>query len=429
MKYKKTSTYSYNLHVIKTDKFKTVTVKINFKRKLIKEEITYRNMIINMLCESSSVYPSKRLMTIATEELYDLSYKGMNYISGKYNVMGFDITFLNEEYTEPGMLDKSIEFLSDLIFKPNIERTRKGIAFNKENFNYSYNLLKSSIMTQKENLDGYARIRMLENMEPNSYLSYRGTGYIEDLESIDNIKLYNYYESILNSDIIDIFVIGNVNESHIKKVIEKTFKNIKTFKKPSESHFVRPKKKRLLPKVVKEVKNINQSKLVLGYKIDKMTDFELRYVLNVYSYILGGGPDSKLFKTVREKNSMCYYISSVGQPLNSILTINAGINKKDFKNAVNLIKKEVSDMKKGKFNNDDIIKAKVTYINSLKELEDNPESLLSLYAGIEYLNSDDIDKRLFKMNKVTKKDIIKLANKIHLDTVYILEEGDSHEKK
>ena len=182
MKYKKTSTYSYNLHVIKTDKFKTVTVKINFKRKLIKEEITYRNMIINMLCESSSVYPSKRLMTIATEELYDLSYKGMNYISGKYNVMGFDITFLNEEYTEPGMLDKSIEFLSDLIFKPNIERTRKGIAFNKENFNYSYNLLKSSIMTQKENLDGYARIRMLENMEPNSYLSYRGTGYIEDLE-------------------------------------------------------------------------------------------------------------------------------------------------------------------------------------------------------------------------------------------------------
>ena len=56
MKYKKISTYSYNLHIIKTDRFKTTTVQVNFKRKLKKEEITYRNMIVNMLCESTSNY-------------------------------------------------------------------------------------------------------------------------------------------------------------------------------------------------------------------------------------------------------------------------------------------------------------------------------------------------------------------------------------
>ena len=85
MKYKKISTYSYNLHIIKTDKFKTVTVKMNFKRELDKKEISYRNMLINMLCESTAKYPTKRLMNIATEELYELCYRGMNYISGKYN--------------------------------------------------------------------------------------------------------------------------------------------------------------------------------------------------------------------------------------------------------------------------------------------------------------------------------------------------------
>lgn len=428
MKYKKTSTYSYNLHVIKTDKFKTVTVKINFKRKLNKEEITSRNMIINTLCESTSNYPTKRLMTIATENLYDLYYRGMNYISGKYNVMGFDITFLNEEYTEKGMLDKSIKFLSDIIFKPNIEKTKNGIGFKEGNFKLAYNLLKNNIISEKENPDSYSRIRCLENMEPNSYLSYRSSGYLDDLEKLDNIKLYKYYESVLNSDIIDIFVIGNVNERHIKKVVDDTFSNIKTLKKPSESHFIRPKKTRFIPKTVKEKQKINQSKLVLGYKIDKMTDFELRYVLNVYSYILGGGPDSKLFKTVREKNSLCYYISSVGQPLNSILTINAGINKKDLKKALSLIKREVYNMKKGKFLNEDIIKAKITYINSLKELEDNPGSLLSLYAGIEYLKSDDLETRFKKINKVTHSDVVKLASKIHLDTVYLLE-GETDEEK
>ena len=264
MKYKKMSTYSYNLHVIKTDKFKTVTVKINFKRKLVKNEITYRNMIINTLCESTSEYPSKRLMTIATENLYDLS--------GSYNIMSFDITFLNDEYTEKGMLDKSIKFLADLIFKPNIEKSNTKTRFNDENFKLAYNLLKDNIISSKENPDSYSRVRMLENMEPNSPLSYRSCGYIEDLEKIDSIKLYKYYETMLKCDIIDIFVIGNVNDRHIKKVIEDNFSGIKTFKKPTESHFIMPKKSRLIPKVIKETQKINQSKLVLGYKIDKMTN-------------------------------------------------------------------------------------------------------------------------------------------------------------
>ena len=428
MKYKKTSTYSYNLHIIKTNKFKTVTVQVNFKRKLKKEEITYRNMIVNMLCESTSIYPSKRLMTIQTENLYDLYYRGMNYISGKYNVMNFAATFLNEEYTEKGMLDESIKFLADLIFKPNTEKKRNEISFVNENFELSYNLLKDNIISQKENPDLYSKTRMLEYMEPNSYLSYRSVGYLEDLEKIDSKKLYKYYESILNSDIIDIFVIGDVNERHIKKVIENNFSHIKTLKKPSETHFITPKKPRFLPKTVKEKQKINQSKLVLGYKIDKMTNFELRYVLNVYSYILGGGPDSKLFKSVREKNSLCYYISSIGQPLNSIMTIKAGINKNDFKKALSLIKREIYNMKKGKFSDEDIIKAKITYINSLKELEDSPDSLLSLYAGIEYLNSDTLEDRFTKINRVSREDVIKLASKIHLDTIYLLEGEDNEEE-
>ena len=428
MKYKKINTYSYNLHIIKTDKFKTVTVKINFKRELKKDEITYRNMLINMLCESTSKYPTKRLMNIATEDLYELNYRGMNYISGKYNIMGFDVTFLNEEYTEKGMLDKSIKFLSELVFKPDIERKRNGIGFKEENYKLSYNLLKNNIISIKESPDGYSKIRMLENMEPNSYLSYRSVGYLEDLEKINNRKLYKYYESVLSRDVIDIFVIGDVNERHVRKIIEQSFSNIRTIKKPTDSHFIRPKKVRLVPKKVKEKQKINQSKLCLGLKIDKMTNFELRYVLNVYSYILGGGPDSKLFKSVREENSLCYYISSSAQPLNSIMTISAGINKNDYTKALTLIKKELLNMKKGKFNDDDIIKAKITYINSLKELEDNPQNLLSLYAGIEYLNSDNMEQRFIKINKVTKNDVIKLASKIHLDTIYLLE-GETDEKK
>ena len=58
---------------------------------------------------------------------------------------------------------------------------------------------------------------MLENMDKDSCISYRSYGYLDDLENISSSQLYKYYETILNSDIIDIFVIGNVLESKVKK--------------------------------------------------------------------------------------------------------------------------------------------------------------------------------------------------------------------
>ncbi len=425
MKYNKISLPTYNIHVIETKKFKTITVKVNFKRALKKEEIAYRNVLINVLCESTKDYPTKRLMEMATEDLYDLSYQGSNYISGKYSVVGFDIVFLNEKYTEVGMFDKSIDFLVSMLFNPNLDETNK--QFNKRAFNMAYNLLESNLKSLKESPNMYSRMRMLEIMEPKSVTSLRSCGYMEDLEKIDSKKLYKYYLDMLKKDIVDIFIIGDVKTDKVTKIIENKF-NINTLKKQSESHFIVPKTKRLLPKTIKEKSNYSQSQLVMGYKMFNLSDFELRYVLNVYNYILGGGPDSKLFKNAREKHSLCYSISSTGQPLNSIMIISAGINTKNFDKTVSVVKKEVKQMIKGNFTNDDIVKAKITYLNSLKELEDNPQSILSLYVGMEYLNSHDMNTRINNINKVTKSDVVKLASKIHLDTIYLLEGGETHEK-
>ena len=111
MNYKKIVKPSYNIHIIETKKFKTVTVKVNFKRKLKKDEIVYRNMLINVLCQSTEKYPTKRLMEVKTEDLYDLSYQGSNYASGRYSVMGFDIVFLN-----PYILMNTMVVLQPLLF-------------------------------------------------------------------------------------------------------------------------------------------------------------------------------------------------------------------------------------------------------------------------------------------------------------------------
>ena len=422
MTYTKKEEKNYNVHIIKTDKFKTITVKVNFKRELKKEEITIRNLLINSLMEGTKKYPSKRLLEIKTEELYDLAYRAVNYATGKYTVISFDMTFINPKYTEDNYDEESFKFLAELIHSPN----EKNGVIDKDNFSLSCNIMRDYLKTLPENPVLYSQMRMLEEMD-DSIISYRNGGYIEDLEKINSKMLYEYYKDVINNDIVDIFVIGDIENDRVLELISKYIK-LDNNKKSNDSHFythsvIEDKIKYVNEKVDKE-----QSTLVLGLKMDELTDFEKRYVLSIYNYILGGSTESNLFKTVREDNSLCYYITSSFQALLNIGIIRSGINSIDYEAAISLINKELNNMKEGKFDKDKIENAKVTYINGLSELEDNPDNIISLYAGIEYLKSDNIDVRKEKIKKVTYDDIVKLANKIHLTTIYLLEGSDTNEE-
>ena len=416
MEYKKYDIGPYNLHVINTSKFKTVTIRVNFKRPCIKNEITKRTLLSYLLTESCKEYDTRRKMEIEVENLYNLKYTSYNVLSGNYNMLCFEEEFINEEYTKPEYFNKSLDFIFNLIFKPNIDNNR----FNSNSFNLCKKLLKEKIDTIKEDPSLYSNLRMKEEMDNKSVISYRSIGYISDLEKINEKNIYEYYLDILKNDIVDIFIIGNIEPSKVFKIVTKSF-NINTIKKENLSHIVSHKKYRKNVKVVKEKMNIEQSKLIIGFKLKDLTDFERKYVMGIYSYILGGGPDSKLFKEVREKNSLCYSISSSYNGVFNILKISAGIDSKNYSKTIKLIKKAIKDMSLGNFSDRDIKCAIMTYKNTYKEIMDNPSSILSSYVSMEYLKLDSFSKREKEILKVTKDMIVSVSSKINLDTIYLLE--------
>lgn len=416
MNYKKYSNNAYNIHIITTDKFKSIAMKVNFKKKIEKQDITYRNLLTKLLLQSNKDYPNKQKLEIATEDLYNQGISSSNYISGNYIISSFNTTFLNENYTEKGMNEKSINFFLDLIFKPNIKNG------NFQFFNLAQRLVKDEIDTMKDNPKAYSIQRVAEEM---SKLSYNPVGYIDDLEQIQNEDVINYYENMLKSDLIDIFIIGNIDADKIKKLITEKFK-INTVKKTNGTHFIK-NNIRKKTQTIKETMPLEQAKLCIGFKLDNLTDFEIKYVMSAYCYILGGGPDSKLFKNVREKHSLCYNISCFTRPVTNTMIITAGVNKEDVKKCVTLIKKEVAKMAKGDFKDTDIEAAKIIGINALKEIEDYQYSIIKIFESHEYLGFDLLDERSLSIQNVTKEDVINVSKKIHLDTIYILE-GDYNEE-
>ena len=423
MEYQKINNNAYNIHFIKTTKFKKIRIKINFKEKVEREKIVYRNMLSLILLESCRKYKTKRLLDIECEELYNASIGSNTTITGNYQLLSFNNVFLNEKYTEVGMNEKTFQFFLNLIFDPLIIDN----GFEETSFNNAKNYLLEDIESYEDSPMRLAASNLYHEMFEGTPIEYRVCGYKEDLEKITKENLYEYYKELIKNNHIDIFVVGEFDSNEMKKIIENNF-NINTIKKPTTSHIINHNKFRKITNIVKSPKNMNQSILLFGFKLDNITEFERLYTLAVYNSILGGSPDSKLFREVREKNSLCYSISSTYSGINSYEIISAGINKKDYNKAVKLIKKEIKKMALGDFTEEEIKQAQITYIASLKEIEDAPSSMISIYEAHEYLGYDLMPEREKNIVKVTKEDIITLAKKLKLDTIYLLEGVKENEK-
>ena len=406
---------SYKLHMIKTNKFKTVNFKIIFSSKVIKEEITIKNFLSDILTHSCSKYKTRKALSIALEDLYAMNIFSNCYRIGKLYNMEIVSSFLNEKYTEDGMFEKSLDLISEIILNPNVSNGQ----FDSDAFNYVKELTATQINSIKEDTRKLSLINMLEHMDKDSEVSYHGFGYLCDMNKVTVSNLLDYYQSVIDNNIIDIYIISDIDFSKTKNIIYDKFK-FKTLKKKKDDFIVIHKKIRKRPKKIVEEINVGQSKLSVGCKLDKLTKFERNYVLPIYSMILGGGSDSKLFKNVREHNSLCYYISASANKLDNILFITSGISASNFDKVLKLIKEAIRGINKGCFTSDEINKAKIQYITILEELQENPLQIISSYYSMELLDFDCLDKRKEQIQNVTYNDIKKLSNKIYMDTIYLL---------
>lgn len=416
MEYIKKDLGSYKLHLIKTDKFKSITVKVSFHRVIKKNEITIRNILSDMFMQSSKKYNSKRELTIKAQDLYAAGLRTTNSRLGNYINTDFYLTVLNDKYTEDGNFASSLEFLSEIMFNPDVEDGK----FNEKKLDIVKSTCRSALNSIKEDASNYSLIRMAEAFGEGEPISYRMMGYLEDLDNITGTSLYEFYLDMIKNDFVDIFVIGDVDIKEATDLIKMYFK-FDILKKLKMPFMVDEKKPRRSKLVFNEKIDNTQSKLAIGCRINGLSEYERNYPLTLFNVIFGGCSDSKLFKEVREESSLCYTIYSITNKLDNVLLIRAGIDKENYKKTVSLIEKNLKDMCNGKFDETDILMAKEYYNTALEEIEDSQSKIINNYLMMELINTDDIDVKREKMSKVTKSEIVKVAKKVTIDTIFCLE--------
>ena len=172
--------------------------------------------------------------------------------------------------------------------------------------------------------------------------------------------------------------------------------------------------------VVQESMEVKQGKLVIGLDLD-IDDEDLRYDAMIYNSILGGSANSKLFQNVREKASLAYTASSTYYRFKNNIFINCGIEIDNYDRALNIIEQQIEDMKEGKFMDEEVENAKQGIIAAIKSIDDEQDTEIMYFFGQEFSTKKlDIDKYMDRIDRVNRQNVIDIANKVSVNTIYFL---------
>ena len=101
--------------------------------------------------------------------------------------------------------------------------------------------------------------------------------------------------------------------------------------------------------------------------------------------------------------------------------IYAGIAPTDYQKALDLTLEQIEAIKKGDFTNEMLENTKNAIINDLLSMNDSPtQVLVNDFTSQLYGEIYDVNKRIERINRVKKQDVIGVANKLVLDTIFNL---------
>lgn len=419
MSYKKENIKSgVCLHTIETDKFKTNLFALMLTTKINKQNATKNALVSLILRRGTKNLQSQEEISKKLEDMYGANFDcGIDKI-GDNHVIKFYLESLNDNYLpeKDNNFEKSLETILEIVFNPQVENNK----FKEEYFKLEKEKLKQIIEGKKDNKSVYAFNRCIEEMYKDKPFGIYKFGTLEELEKITNEELYNYYQELIKTCKIDIFVSGDIKEN-IKEKVEEN-ENIRKLQEREADYIKDSMQSNFVDKenIVEEKLDITQGKLVIGIDL-KQEDENSKNIALVYNGILGGTANSKLFQNVREKASLAYTASSNYLRQKANIFIRCGIEIGNYEKALKIIKEQLEDMKNGNFTEEEIQNTKQCVISTVQGIPDEQDTEITYYFGQELTGTQNsIDEYIQNIKSVTKEQIIDLANTVKINTIYFL---------
>ena len=407
----------FHLAINSNQKMKTILVTASFVGNL-DETVTRMALLPMILRRGTRRFPDMQAISRYLEGLYGTSLASFVQKIGEWHAVRFRIEVVNERFLprEEGLFQKGLEFLRDLLWDPLLV----GGGFHPEYLEQEKNNFSiESLLDQKS---AYAEQRLIEEMcrqEP--YRLYE-QGRVEDIPAMDAQSLARLEREWVKRYPLHVYITGDIDVSQARDLVAAVFSSREA---PREGGYalrgLPPPAPVGAPREEKEEMDVNQARLVLGFR-HGITYADPSYeALLLMNGILGAFSHSKLFQNVREKANMAYSAYSSLERTKGLLFIASGIAPEKHRQALEIILEQVRAMQKGEINKDEISATVSTLLNHNEMLEDN----LGALGDVNFvwgLHGRELDLVAFreKLCGVKKDEIVEVAQRLKHDTTYLL---------
>lgn len=408
-----------NVYVIPTDKYKTIQLMIRFTTKMTRKNASLRTLLGSMLETNSLNYPTQTEVSKKLSDMYGARMSINCNKKGNMHYLNAVLTIVNPHYLpdEKGLLNESVDFLKEMLFSPNMIEGR----FDEATFEREKKNLQSYIQSIYDDKQSQAALSLQElYFSDDVNQQTPGFGRAEDVSKITNEDLVSCYQEMLTEDMIDIMVIGDVQEEEIYQALRALpLDNNKGTK--VEAMYRQSLRSEVLNKV--ETLPVQQGKLNLGYQTGVYFHDEDYFALQIFNGLFGGFPHSKLFTNVREKESMAYYASSSIDTFRGMMTVQTGIDSQNKEKVLNLIQEQLTALIEGDITKEDMLQTKAMLRNQYLLSLDNPSAIVeSVYLKKKFPASNISDEEwLSRLEAVTLEDVKQVAANVQLQAIYFME--------
>ena len=406
-----------HLHFIQSEKFKTNKIKVRFSAPMSEKTIAGRVLTASMLETSNALYPTSQAFREKLANLYGANYSTSLSRRGLVHYLDINLSFVRDQFlSRKNMLaDEILDFLKASLFFP----LSNGQAFDTKTFEIEKRNVLTDLEAEIENHFYHAH-RELNNLFydlPEMRIPRVAT--IELVEKETAETSFAAFQQMLNQDQIDFFFIGDFNEIAVREKIQEF--QFSEREQPLQLSYQQNYSNITREKL--EQRDVHQSIVELAYHFSSQYGDRDHLPLIVLNGLLGGFAHSKLFVNVREKESLAYTISSSFDIFSGLMRIYAGIDRANRTKTIALINRQILDLKRGHFTDEELEQTKNMLKNSILLAQDRQNTLIeraymSSVLGKKFLS---LEAWLKALENVSKADLIEAAQQLKLQAIYFME--------
>lgn len=372
---------------------------IGFKKSIYEEKIGLNSLMAQMLFEGTQ----KRSAEDISMDVESLG-ASLSAASDYYSITLMAV-FPKEAYSE--IFEIINDCLTNSTFPP------EGLATKKK-----------EVLGVIEYLESIPAYKLL--IEFNKVF-YKGTPYQylpqgtrESLETITIEDIKKCYGENVHSDNCVVCVVGDVSHEDVVALC-KALSLKKGAKEPITDTDITPSTTEKETTIIEP--GLNSTYVAIGYPAPGLT-YEDSSALTLLGYILGGGADSRLFKSLRVGEGLVYSASAAysGQLGPSYLLITSWFEPTNEKRALNLVKNEVERIKIKGITDEELEGAKLRIKSDYESMLVNPMYQAAFLFTYEILGLgvDYLDRYLKDIELTTLEEVEDAARKYLRSPVTVL---------